>query len=118
VVLAELFLSLLMPDIVVNLCVLGIGVAGFVADDIAAASHSRMAQAILRQPGAGPHSYLTWWKVVYYVWPKFPDVQQSATSLLGNEPFMGSAPFIHSSMVFWTASFLAQCFSGVSGMKT
>jgi ABC-type transport system involved in multi-copper enzyme maturation permease subunit len=92
VVLAVLLLSLLMPDIVAFLCVLGIGVAGFVADGIAAASQSQMAQAMMRQSGAGPHSDLTWWKVVYTVWPKLLGVQQSATSLLGNEPFHGFGP--------------------------
>jgi len=98
VVVAVLLLSLLMPDIVAFLCVLGIGVAGFVADGIAAASHSQMAQVMMRQPGAGPHADLTWWKVVYYVWPKLLGVQQSATSLLGSEPFHGFGslyPFIN-----------------------
>jgi ABC-type transport system involved in multi-copper enzyme maturation permease subunit len=98
VVVAVLFLSLLMPDIVAFLCVLGIGIAGFVADGIAAASHSQMAQAMMQQPGAGPHADLTWWKVVYYVWPKLLGVQQSATSLLGSEPFHGFGslyPFIN-----------------------
>lgn len=98
VVVAVLLLSLLMPDIVAFLCVLGIGVAGFVADGIAAASHSQMAQVMMRQSGAGPHADLTWWKVVYYVWPKLLGVQQSATSLLGSEPFHGFGsiyPFIN-----------------------
>jgi ABC-type transport system involved in multi-copper enzyme maturation permease subunit len=98
VVVAVLLLSLLMPDIVAFLCVLGVGVAGFVADGIAAASHSQMVQAMMRQPGAAPHSDLTWWKAVYYAWPKLLGVQQSATSLLGSEPFHGFGslyPFIN-----------------------
>ena len=45
VVVAVLLLSLLMPDIVAFLCVMGIGVVGFVADGIFAISHSQMAQA-------------------------------------------------------------------------
>jgi len=44
---------------------------------------------MMHQPGAGPRSELTWWKVVYIVWPKLLGVQQSATSLLGNEPMLG-----------------------------
>jgi ABC-type transport system involved in multi-copper enzyme maturation permease subunit len=44
VVIAVLLLSLLMPDIIAFLCVLGVGIVGFVADGIAAASHSQMAQ--------------------------------------------------------------------------
>jgi hypothetical protein len=89
VIVAVLLLSLLMPDIIAFLCVLGVGVAGFVADGIAAVSHSQMAQAMMRQPGAAPHSDLTWWQVVYYAWPKLLGVQQSAASLLGSEPFPG-----------------------------
>ena len=52
VVIAVLLLSLLMPDIIAFLCVLGVGVVGFVADGIAAASHSQMAQAMMQQSGA------------------------------------------------------------------
>lgn len=89
VIVAVLLLSLLMPDIVAFLCVLGVGVAGFVADGIAAVSHSQMAQAMMRQSGAAPHPDLTWWQVVYYAWPKLLGVQQSAASLLGSEPFPG-----------------------------
>ena len=51
VVIAVLLLSLLMPDIVAFLSVLGIGIVGFVADGIAAASHNQMAQAIMQQSG-------------------------------------------------------------------
>jgi ABC-type transport system involved in multi-copper enzyme maturation permease subunit len=92
VVTAVLLLSLLMPDIVAFLSVLGVGIVGFVADGIAAASHSQMAQVMMRQPGAHPQSELTWWKVVYYLWPKLLGVQQSASSLIGNEPFHGFGP--------------------------
>lgn len=92
VVLAVLLLSLLMPDIVAFLCVLGIGIVSFVADGIAAASHSQIAQAMMQQPGAGSQSELTWWKAVYFVWPKLLGVQQSASSLIGSEPFHGLGP--------------------------
>jgi len=89
VVVAVLLLSLLMPDIVAFLCVLGVGVTGFVFDGIAAASHSRMAETMMGQGGAAPSSDLTWWKVVYYLWPKLLGVQQAAVSWIGNEPFTG-----------------------------
>jgi ABC-type transport system involved in multi-copper enzyme maturation permease subunit len=88
VVVAVLLLSLLMPDIVAFLCVLGVGIIGFVADGIAAVSQSQMAQAMMQQSG-GPQSDVTWWKVVYYVWPKLSGVQQSASSLLESESFHG-----------------------------
>jgi ABC-type transport system involved in multi-copper enzyme maturation permease subunit len=92
VVIAVLLLSLLMPDIVAFLCVMGIGVAGLVADGISALSRSQMAQAMLQQPGAHPTSDLTVWKVIYYLWPKLSGAQQSASSLISSEPFHGFGP--------------------------
>jgi ABC-type transport system involved in multi-copper enzyme maturation permease subunit len=92
VVIVVLLLSLLMPDIVAFLCVLGIGIVGFVADGIAAASHSQMAQALIPQSGAPSQSDLSWWKVVYFLWPKLLGVQQSASSLIESESFQGFGP--------------------------
>jgi ABC-type transport system involved in multi-copper enzyme maturation permease subunit len=89
VVIAVLLLSLLMPDIVAFLCVLGVGIVSFVADGIAAVSQSQMAQAMIQQSGAHPPSEWTWWKVVYHAWPKLFGVQQSASLLIGNGPFQG-----------------------------
>ena len=89
VVIAVLFLSLLMPDIVAFLCVFGIGIVGFVGDGIAAASHSQMAQVMMQQSGARTQSDLTWWKTVYYLWPKLLGVQQLASSLIDSESFHG-----------------------------
>ena len=89
VVIAVLLLSLLMSDIVAFLCVLGVGVVGFVADGIAAASHSQIAQAIVQQSNGNPQSDLTWWKVVYFIWPKLLGVQQLASSLIDNESSHG-----------------------------
>jgi len=82
VIIAVLLLSLLMSDMVAFLSVLGIGVVGFVADGIAAASHSQMAQAMMQQPVSSPLSDVTWWKVVYFLWPKLLGVQQLAASLI------------------------------------
>ena len=92
VVIAVLLLSLLMPDIIAFLCVLGVGIVGFVADGIAAASRSQVAQAMMQQSGASPKSDLTWWKVVYYLWPKLLGVQQSASTLIQSESFHGFGP--------------------------
>ena len=92
VVIAVLLLSLLMPDIVAFLSVLGVGIVGFVADGIAAASHSQMAQAMMQQPVTGPLSDVTWWKVVYFLWPKLSGVQQLASSLIERESFHGFVP--------------------------
>ena len=92
VVIAVLLLSLLMPDIVAFLCVLGVGVVGFVADGIAAASHSQIAQAMLQQSSGHPQSDMTWWKVVYFLWPKLLGVQQLASSLIESESSHGFGP--------------------------
>jgi len=89
VVIAVLLLSLLMSDIVAFLSVLGVGVVGFVADGIAAASHSQIAQAMLQQSTGHLQSDITWWKVVYILWPKLLGVQQLASSLIESESIHG-----------------------------
>lgn len=89
IVIAVLLLSLLMPDVVSFLCILGIGVVGFIADGIAAASHSQIGQAIVQQSSGNPQSDITWWKVVYILWPKLLGVQQMASSLIDKEAFHG-----------------------------
>ncbi len=89
VVIAVLLLSLMMPDIVAFLCVLGVGIVGFVADGIAAASQSQMGQAMMPHTGASPQPDATWWKVVYYAWPKLLGVQQLGSSLLESRSFPG-----------------------------
>jgi ABC-type transport system involved in multi-copper enzyme maturation permease subunit len=85
VIVAVLLLSLLMPDIVAFLCVMAIGVVGFVADGISAISHSQMGQMMIQQPGAPPQSDLTWWGVIYYLWPKLSGAQHFASSFIGSE---------------------------------
>jgi ABC-type transport system involved in multi-copper enzyme maturation permease subunit len=92
VVIAALLLSLLMPDIVAFLCVFCIGVVGFIADGIAAASHSQIAQAIVQQSNGNLQSDTTWWKVVYVLWPKLLGVQQLASSLIDSESLHGFGP--------------------------
>ena len=87
VIIAVLLLSLLMPDIVAFLCVIGIGIVSFVADGIYAVSHSQMAQAMVQQ--TVPQSGLTVWKIVYYLWPKLSGTQNFASSFIGNEVFHG-----------------------------
>jgi ABC-type transport system involved in multi-copper enzyme maturation permease subunit len=89
VVIAMLLLSLLMPDIVAFLCVLGVGIVGFVADGIAAASHSQIGQAMVQQSSGNPQSDVTWWTVVYVLWPKLLGVQQLASSLIERESSHG-----------------------------
>jgi len=89
VVIAVLLLSLLMSDVVAFLSVLGVGVAGFVAEGIAAVSHSGIAQMMMGQPGVHPQPSLTGWKLVYFLWPKLLGVQQSAISLFGSGSFHG-----------------------------
>ena len=87
VAIAVLLLSLLMPDIVAFLCVMGIGIVSFAADGISAISHSQMVQTMMQQPDS--QSDLTGWKVVYYLWPKLSGTQQFASSFIGSEEFQG-----------------------------
>jgi ABC-type transport system involved in multi-copper enzyme maturation permease subunit len=82
VIVTVLLLSLLMPDVIAFLCVMGIGITGLVADGIFAISHSQMAQAMVQQSGL-PAGW-TWWKVVYYLWPKISGTEQFASSLIGS----------------------------------
>ena len=89
VVIAVLLLSLLMSDIVAFLCVLGVGIVGFVGDGIAVASHSQIVQSMVQQSAASPQSDLAWWKIIYYLWPKLLGVQQLASSLIERESFHG-----------------------------
>ena len=80
VVVAVLLFSLLMPDIIAFLCVMGIGIASFVADGIFSLSRSSMGQS-------GAASDLSGGKLVYYLWPKLSGIQQFASSLIGGEGF-------------------------------
>jgi ABC-type transport system involved in multi-copper enzyme maturation permease subunit len=89
VVVAVLLFSLLMPDIIAFLCMMGIGIVSFVAEGIFAMSQSQMGQAMMQQSGV--QSDLTGWKVAYYLWPKLSGTQQFASSLIGNEGFQGFA---------------------------
>jgi len=89
VVVAVLLLSLLMPDFVAFLCVLGIGVVSFVGDGISAISQSQMAQSMIQHPGAHPQPDVTWWKVIYYLWPKLSGSQQLASSMISSDAFHG-----------------------------
>ncbi len=92
IIIAVLLLSLMMPDIAAFLSVLGVGVVGFVADGIAAASRSQIAQAMLQQSNGQPQSDITWWKIVYFFWPKLLGVQQLAYSLVESESNHGFGP--------------------------
>jgi ABC-type transport system involved in multi-copper enzyme maturation permease subunit len=85
VVIAVLLLSLLMPDVIAFLCVMGIGIVSFVADGIFAISRSQMAQAMMQQQGSQPD--WTGWRVVYYLWPKLSGTQNFASSFIGSEGF-------------------------------
>jgi ABC-type transport system involved in multi-copper enzyme maturation permease subunit len=107
VVVAVFLLSLLMSDVFAFLCVLGIGIVGLVADGIFAISHSQMAQIMIGQ--AGPQSDWTWWKAVYYLWPKLSGAERYAASFIGGEAVGSMYPLINvlfyvliiSTLLFW-----------------
>ena len=113
VVITVLLLSLMMPDIAALLCVMGIGIFGSVADGIFAMSHSPMGRAMMQQPHS--QSDLTFWNVVYYLWPKLSGAQQFASSLINREGFQGLLSlyplinvliyvFILGALLFWRFS--------------
>ena len=96
VIVAVLLFSLLMPDIIAFLCVMGIGIAGFVAEGIFALGRSSMGQAMMQQSGS--QSDWTMGKMVYYLWPKLSGIRQFASSWIGGEGFQGFLsiyPFIN-----------------------
>ncbi len=79
VVVAVLLLSLLVPDFVAFLCVVGIGVAGLATDGIYALSQSRIVTAMVPQPD------VSWGKLVYYIWPKVSGAQYFASAFIDGE---------------------------------
>ena len=83
VVVAVLLFTLLMPDIAAFICFMGIGVFSFVADGIAAVTRSPAMQAMMQQQG--PQSDWSWWKTLYYAWPKLSGTQQFASSLISHD---------------------------------
>lgn len=89
VIVTVLLLTLLMSDIFAFLCVMGITIIGSVADGIHAVKHSQMAQVMMQQPGPHTQSDFTFWKVVYYLWPKLSGTQHLASSLFSIEGFQG-----------------------------
>jgi ABC-type transport system involved in multi-copper enzyme maturation permease subunit len=106
VVVAVFLLSLLMSDVFAFLCVLGIGIVGLVADGIYAISHSQMAQAMIGQSGA--QSDWTFWKIVYYLWPKLSGAERFASSFIGGEGVGSIYPLINvliSSLILGTLLF-------------
>jgi ABC-type transport system involved in multi-copper enzyme maturation permease subunit len=82
VIITVLLFALLMPDIVAVLCVIGIGIVGVVGDGLYALSQSQIAQMMLQQPGFRPPSGMTFWKVIYYVWPKLAGSERFASSFV------------------------------------
>jgi ABC-type transport system involved in multi-copper enzyme maturation permease subunit len=84
VVVTVLLLSLMMPDIAALLCVIGIVIAGSVADGIFAMSHSAMGQAMMQRDA---QSDFTVWQAIYYFWPKISGAQRFASSFIGADRF-------------------------------
>jgi ABC-type transport system involved in multi-copper enzyme maturation permease subunit len=91
VVVAVLLFSLLMPDIVAFLCVMGIGVVDLVIGGLYALSRSPMATAMMPQSEVHPQSNLSLGQVIHYVWPKLSGAQHFASAFIGSEGFYGFA---------------------------
>jgi ABC-type transport system involved in multi-copper enzyme maturation permease subunit len=98
VIVTVLLLSLLMPDMIAFLCVIGIGVVGLVADGIYALGHSEIAQAMIPHSPIHPQADVTWGNVLHYAWPKLSGAERFASSFIGGEGFQGvwsAYPFIN-----------------------
>lgn len=96
VVITVLLLTLLMPDILAVLAVVGVGTIGLVGDGLYALSQSQTAQAIVQQSGARPPSDLTFWKVVYHAWPKLSGTARFAASFIdGSFASRSVYPFVN-----------------------
>lgn len=91
VVIAVLLLTLLMPDILAVLMVIGVGVIGLVGDGLYALGQSQTALAIVQQSGARLPSGETFWRVIYYVWPKLTGAERFAASFVDGSFSLRSA---------------------------
>ena len=89
VVVAVLLLSLLMPEIVAFLFIMGIAVVGLVLDGINALSGSQIAQTMTFWAGRRAKPNLSPGEIFYYVWPKVLGMQRFASSFINGEGFQG-----------------------------
>ena len=80
VVLAVSLLSLLLPEIFAFLAVFGIVAGAFVFDAIAGAARSAAMQSMLAHSSI--RDEVTWWKVVYWIWPKSGALESAAASFI------------------------------------
>lgn len=87
VVVACLWLSLVMPDVMAFLCVTGIAIISFVADGIFNFSRSSMGQALMQPSGSA--SDIGGWTVFYWLWPQIAGTERFGSSLLAWEGFPG-----------------------------
>jgi ABC-type transport system involved in multi-copper enzyme maturation permease subunit len=85
VVVAVLLLSLLMPEIVALLCVMGIAVVGLVIDGIHAVGSSQVFQAVTAATDGRARADLSSEKILYYLWPKLSGMQHFASSFINGE---------------------------------
>ncbi|HAR96003.1 MAG TPA: hypothetical protein DCR97_08600 [Deltaproteobacteria bacterium] len=82
VVITVLLLTLLMPDMLAVLVVIGVGVIGIVGDGLYSLSQSQTAQMILQQSSQPLPSGRTFWEVIYYAWPKLSGTVRFAASFI------------------------------------
>ncbi|MBI4976270.1 MAG: ABC transporter permease [Spirochaetes bacterium] len=79
VILSVSLLSLLVPDIFAFLCVFGVTAMAFIFDGIAQAARSAALKSMLQQAGQDD---MTWWKFVYWFWPKSGALASAASSFI------------------------------------
>ncbi len=108
VIVAILFLTLIMPEALAFLAVIGIGIISFVGEGIYSLSHSQFVQMAEQTSGRTAGSV---WEMFYYFWPKLAGVQHSASMLVGSDSFrqIGSIyPFVN--VILYIAIFGALLF--------
>jgi hypothetical protein len=76
-----------------------------------------MAQAIMQQSRSHLQSNWSWWKVIYYLWPKLSSTQQLASSSIGDEAFHGFWSISTHEYPYFIALSSVHCFFTVMGMK-
>jgi ABC-type transport system involved in multi-copper enzyme maturation permease subunit len=97
-VVAVLLFSLLMPEIMAFLSVIGIAVVSLLTDGINALSGNQVSQAVIAESGGQPANDLSLSKILYYLWPKLSGMQHFASSFIsgdGLRQFWSIFPFFN-----------------------
>jgi ABC-type transport system involved in multi-copper enzyme maturation permease subunit len=86
IIIAVLFFTLIMPDMMAFLAATGIGVASSATDWVYSmyAGGRELMDAMMLQQGASMPEGHTWGKIICYIWPKLSGLNKIAASLIGS----------------------------------